>query len=569
MKTDGEETKMRVLSIEIGVDLTHVIEVDYKTKNPKIYDYFTFQTPFGMIGDSGVKKNEEFRKLLQKQLNAKKIKTRKVIYVVNSGKIANREVEIPNVKETRVKELLNTNSAEYFPVDLTQYQLVYRLINSPELQKEKKRKVFVLAVPDELITSFIEFSSFCSLEIVGMDYVGNSVFQNMKREAGPNFYCTIKIDENATMITIINNGEVELQRTIFYGFSEAAAVIEESMVFRDKDYDYESIKEIMERETCINVRMDEKSQSDNGKLAQLRNEATESLRPMIGNISRVFDYYLTRNAGTEIKECVLIGNGANIAGLSLLMEKELNIPVLAMTVERSKIGGISRSMEISEYISCYGAALVPLEFSFGEKSATELTQIKQKRETLWSQIIFGLCGVAAIGVVAYALVSYFALSSEVDELRSERASLSYIQDIYDTFAAAEQRYADVKNMYDKTISTNDQLADAIEEMEAKLPSSIKISSFTSDNIGVTLDLTVGTKNEAAKVLEQLRTFEIFREVEISGLTEVTDEDGKKTVSMIVMCTYVGSEEELSDSTETTADSTEETGSEATNESQGE
>ena len=35
----------RVLCIEIGNRMTHVVETDFKVKEPKIYKSFSFQTP--------------------------------------------------------------------------------------------------------------------------------------------------------------------------------------------------------------------------------------------------------------------------------------------------------------------------------------------------------------------------------------------------------------------------------------------------------------------------------------------------------------------------------------------
>lgn len=55
---------MKILSIEIGVDVTHVLEMDYRVKNPKVYRSFSFQTPVGVIGEAGVRKSEEFRTAL-------------------------------------------------------------------------------------------------------------------------------------------------------------------------------------------------------------------------------------------------------------------------------------------------------------------------------------------------------------------------------------------------------------------------------------------------------------------------------------------------------------------------
>ena len=62
---------MKILSIEIGVDVTHVLEMDYRVKNPKVYRSFSFQTPVGVIGEAGVRKSEEFRTALHKLLEYK------------------------------------------------------------------------------------------------------------------------------------------------------------------------------------------------------------------------------------------------------------------------------------------------------------------------------------------------------------------------------------------------------------------------------------------------------------------------------------------------------------------
>ena len=68
---------MKILSIEVGSDITHVVETDYQMRNPKIYNYFSFDTPVGTAGDSGVECNEDFKKTLLAKLEEHKIKTRK------------------------------------------------------------------------------------------------------------------------------------------------------------------------------------------------------------------------------------------------------------------------------------------------------------------------------------------------------------------------------------------------------------------------------------------------------------------------------------------------------------
>lgn len=529
---------MRILSIEIGIDVTHVAEMDYKVKTPKLQKSFSFQTPMGVVGEAGVRKNEEFRTLLNKLLDANRVKTRKVLFVINSGKIASREVELPPVKENRIRGLLNANSTEYFPVDLAQYQLVYRLAAplTPEAQKSKNRKLSVFAVPNELITSYEELASFCSLELTALDYVGNSVHQLMRRAVGGSLACSVKVDENATMITIIRQGEVMLQRTFFYGVGEAYTLIEEAGMSAGKGYS--GIQELTEKELCLNPRMDMQMQDADNNMGALRDEVTESLRPMIGNISRVLDYYQSRNAGAEIGECILIGNGARMKGLDTLMARELNLPVRVMEPERLGSLQIASGTAMTEYFACYGAALEPLEFVFGEEQTAKIIQAKKKREMMVFRLFTIVCVLGAAVLVGMEGLSYLSRKGQIRKLNSEKEALSYIQTIYDTYVSTLARYKDVVTMEEHTRTVSDGLADAFAEMEMKLPSDIRVESLTTDGQGISMDIKVNSKEEAAKTLEALRSFTAFRSVQTGGITEVTDETGNTTVSFSVMCIYV-------------------------------
>ena len=50
----------RVLSFEVGQGTTKCVEMDYKTKNPKIHNMFTVETPEDVVQDGVVARNEEF-----------------------------------------------------------------------------------------------------------------------------------------------------------------------------------------------------------------------------------------------------------------------------------------------------------------------------------------------------------------------------------------------------------------------------------------------------------------------------------------------------------------------------
>lgn len=536
---------MKILSIEIGVDVTHVLEMDYRVKNPKVYRSFSFQTPVGVIGEAGVRKSEEFRTALHKLLDANKIKTRKTLFVVNSGKIASREVLIPMIKENRIKDFLNTNSADFFPVDLSRYQLVYRNEGVVQQDTVKKRKLYVFAVPGDLVQSYEELADFCSLELTALDYVGNSIFQMMHKAVGNNICCSVKLDNNATMITIINQGMVVLQRTVFYGFEEVEKVVVDSGLFPKEQYP--AAMDILQQTDCLDANQAAPEDAVNA----MRAEAVEALRPMIGNIRRVLDYYQSRNNGAEVKECFLIGNGAYIKGLDRLMSMELNLPVHLQ--EKDVLNGFRTSGGRLDamYEACYGAAIQPLDFVFGSAQTAKIIEEKKKRELLAAKLIGLLCVACAVILLALSGVQRIALSHELNTLNKQKDELKYIQDIYNAYVDTKSQYDDVTKMNGKTETVSDVLADAIEEMEEKFPSGVKVTSLTSNGEGISMDIEVSTKEEAAKILQNLATFDAFRSVTTNGITESTDENGKITVTFSVMCTYVNGTADDSIDTETT------------------
>ena len=525
--------------------VTHVLEMDYRVKNPKVYRSFSFQTPVGVIGEAGVRKSEEFRTALHKLLDANKIKTRKTLFVVNSGKIASREVLIPMIKENRIKDFLNTNSADFFPVDLSRYQLVYRNEGVVQQDTVKKRKLYVFAVPGDLVQSYEELADFCSLELTALDYVGNSIFQMMHKAVGNNICCSVKLDNNATMITIINQGMVVLQRTVFYGFEEVEKVVVDSGLFPKEQYP--AAMDILQQTDCLDANQAAPEDAVNA----MRAEAVEALRPMIGNIRRVLDYYQSRNNGAEVKECFLIGNGAYIKGLDRLMSMELNLPVHLQ--EKDVLNGFRTSGGRLDamYEACYGAAIQPLDFVFGSAQTAKIIEEKKKRELLAAKLIGLLCVACAVILLALSGVQRIALSHELNTLNKQKDELKYIQDIYNAYVDTKSQYDDVTKMNGKTETVSDALADAIEEMEEKFPSGVKVTSLTSNGEGISMDIEVSTKEEAAKILQNLATFDAFRSVTTNGITESTDENGKITVTFSVMCTYVNGTADDSIDTETT------------------
>ncbi|MEG0962307.1 MAG: pilus assembly protein PilM [Lachnospiraceae bacterium] len=536
---------IKVLSIEIGSGLTRVLEMDFKVKNPKIYNFFDFETPKDMENDGSVKVNESFQAMLKAGLREHKIKTEKVVFTVNSGRIAVREVMVPMVKEKMLKGLIMANIEEYFPVDLSQYELGYRIMERIEEKDAKKYKVSLMAMPNELINSYKQLASSMGLTLMGLDYVGNSLIQIIKREKQEDTQVYVKIDEETSLVLIFKDGKVVLQRTISYGIKEAMEELQKSNVYGEH-LSYVDAINILRRKTCIrrhmDVAADYKEEEDTGiEMTTVRAEITETLRPVIGNVSRILDYYISRNEGIQIKNISLIGLGADFSGLSKLMTNELEMKVVSIQkfsqVEISK-NTEEETFKIAEYAAGIGATFEPL---FGEeiRSGQELKKAGMEKQNSLRvpMLVCGLCVLTALGLGVYSAASGLVLKNEQKTMEEKIKKLTHVQTTFDQYTAAKVEYDDIKTMYQLTENKNSQFLTLLGEMEARIPSAACVVSLSVDGESVSMDILVGTKEEAAATIMQLRELTTLGTVQTSGISEITDENGITQVTFSVTCTY--------------------------------
>ena len=571
----------KVLGIEIGQNFTRVVEIDYKTKkNPKIYNIFDFATPQDMMADGVIQDVSMFRSLLATKLKENKVSTKKVLFVLNSARIATREVEIPAVKDKQIKEMITMNASDYFPVDLEQYQIVHEVLDRIEVDGDKKIKVSVIAVPKDLIRSYELLANACKLQLVGLDYTGNAIKQLMIQEIPGEIKATVKVDENMTLLTVMDGNEVKLQRIINYGIAEAIEEIQDSEIFGEY-MSFSQAMDIARRRTCISIRSDgtleeqrpvnpDEHSIDAERINRLRGNVTMALSSLISSLSRVIDYYQSRNPEKPIEKIFLIGMGADFSGLSKLLTAELNYKVIPL----QQFEGIyinknlkTSNFKVAEYFTCIGASLNPLDIVSGAKSTKisktrvttkkspdgEVVEVEEEVPSFGVPILIcGLFIVASIGLVAYSIFSNLVLKTDNVTLQNQVNELEYAQELCDTYNSTKGLYEWTKALDAQTFNRNNELVSFIEELEKKMPSDVHILSMSASTAGIDLNITVKSKEAVADVISQLRTLE---SVDITSVSTISIDKEKADVNFSVSCQYVAKVESTEEDTKEGEEST--------------
>lgn len=539
----------RVLSIEIGNSFTKICEIDYKVKKPKVYKVLTVETPEGVVVDGMLQPTQEYADHLVNALGTNGIRTRKVIFTISSTRVASREVQIPNVKANKIEALVKTNANDYFPVDLTQYEIGHYLAGG--LTEEGKLRVMALAVPKALLNSYYQLAQMCGWEVECFDYSSNSLYQILRDEKSEKVTMMIKIDENSTIVTVLSAGKVLLQRTVAYGVQDAIETMIASGAYAVNDP--MSAVERFQKKTCLNRVLHqgdklweenagrwEDEDAGNVEVTAARQKITSSLEPLIVGVSRVIDFYDSRNGDNPIQKTFVTGLGGSFSGMSKLFTNCLERKVHTLSDMEDKIGMSKaiRSTRPAAYISCLGAILAPVGLiDKSQQKAKGMTVVSGTNYTFVSVAVLVLGVILSIAMAVTSLTRYFGTVAENVALQARVEELQPAQAVYNDYLATAAQYDKYQYLYEYTENPNENLVEFINELEQILPSSFWTNSFSSDMEGISMSVTVEGKAAAARTILNIRNMESIEDVQISNITDAQNELGESAVTFSITGTY--------------------------------
>lgn len=547
----------KFLSIEVEASQLRVAEVEENGRKNRILHCFCIHVPQGSVEDGQLRDTRTLAGILKKELAERGIRTKKVFFVVGSTRIASREVRIPLVKRNRIQSIIEANATDYFPIDISKYVLSYSIIDIEGEQKPSRKKeqepeaedtqkqpaqyhLMVYAAPRSISMAYGEFAENAGLTMTGINYTGDSIYHSVKGAFSKGVHMLMKIELDFTSITIIRDGELALQRNINYGMDSAVEAVRAFPVFGDR-LDADEALEILFEKKCfydaLDVNESEEYQKDSQstdeegrQLAEAKAEVTESLRYMIGNISRIMDYYISRNPGTVFDSIYCCGIGGQIRGVMALLSHELGQEV--HRIRKLENYQLPEKRE-NEDLFLYVAILAPGRSGVNLMEKTSGKKKKEQESLSGAIVVFAIGAVAGIALTAAGFANRIYQQKHYEYLNRRVTEESSIEDIYNTYSAAKGEYKNYKKMYDLTTTPNEQLKSFLEEMEQKMPSDITIENFSSTGTEMSFSMRVTGKPEAADTLMQLRTFESLAAVTTTGI----DQADNGTVTMTVTCTY--------------------------------
>lgn len=555
-ENEGEEkVAKKVISIETGIQWTKVALVDYRKKNPPVHEAFAFRTPEHAVEDGYIRDKDSLARALKEELVRRQILEKDVVFTLSSSKVVTREVMIPYVKDNKIKGIIDAQSRDYFPMDISGYTISYSKMDVVEDDGKKQLKLLLVAIPDNLLGNYVSFAQLAGLKVETFDYIGNGCIQLMCDSFVDNAMI-IQLEEQATVISILENKKLAFQRVTPYGYGATISTVVDHPILgiddEERAFDF-----LLEH----NVIFNKPSMPDNGDPAQQAidqaqadeayEDLAESLRYHLRIANTALDYYQNQVKQEFVGNVYLVGDGSRFAGIHKLFAQELPLPLqkidFAKIIDLRNQNGVNDKKKAGKkehqdytdpvleessntrqpraatpvgFLSVIGAAVHPLDAKPKEMQAAD----SKKNDLHTAYVLLAGSLLLSLLLILGSSVRQLIAHSEHRKLTDQLESLAYVQQTYDESSRVQQEEQVYVTIDDATKTKNEYLLPLIEQLEAELPSAIKVTSMQTDDNLITLNMTADRKITVGQMLLNFQNVTLLTDPSIPSMSEQTDEE---------------------------------------------
>lgn len=524
----------KLLSIDIGNERIKIAYVSRSKSKSTLLNSIVVPTPKNCIKDGVITGKDEISGVIKNALLTEKIKEKNVVFSISSSKVITREVELPYLKPSKLKNIIKLNAVEYFPVNLDEYSLDYTITDVVETEDGKKAKIIVFAAMTSVVQMYVELAEMCKLRIQSIDYSGNSVvsFIQSEKVEGTNLF--LDIGAESTMVVIMSNNVVKFSRNIMFG----TKLINDS-IMNHFEVDYEEATKISKERQLLNY--------DSNDNTYLTNDVTSGVEQILNGVSRLVDYYSSRNKN-QVEKIYLIGGGSELFGIEEYVEKFFNLKTEKFVATKSVDDKSSRtnSSTAVNYAVAIGATIETINLLPANIKNRELHKARQRLPYLL--IVLILVSLGGLYYMKYAELQ--RLEEQKVKIQAEIESMREIEAIKAEHTEVTEKEAFRRQLDAAALTRSDLLLDLMVEFERTMPELSFVKSISNSNTTVTLSFTAKDETTVAQVLTYLKDitggsyngepYPLFSSVYTSAVTKIGDfetENESGYIDFSVDCTY--------------------------------
>ena len=351
------------ISIDIGSKYIKIVEGMYDGKVVSVKNLITVPTPENSYLDGDITDFAALRMALDDAIARAGIASKEVIYTMESKSIISREVELPSVIEKDIKQMMEYQVEEYFPVNLNEYVMQSKVVEEIDTDEKKESKISVSILPKVMCEEYLRLTDSLELKPIALDMNDNSIykllsesFNSTGNEEGlkNKTIATLDIGHNITNISVIEDGKFRFSRLIEVGGRDINRNIEQRLNIPEDEV--ERIK--LNIGSILSEDVDPEEEQDNTQLESIKSVIQGSLSELCQEVERIFRYHTGRSSGNQINEIYIYGATSRMIDIEKYIENVLNIPTYKISnLDNVRLVKKYRDMDITQYANAIGAII--------------------------------------------------------------------------------------------------------------------------------------------------------------------------------------------------------------------
>lgn len=211
-----------VLGIEIDETSIKLMEIAKSFGKKKITRYSVLIVPSQGIIDGIIYEEDMIYQMIARELKVKKYKAKKVVCLVKSSLIFERQILMEGYKLKTIKRLLEVRVEDYIPVKGNEYEVDFNVLEQIEEEGKRKNKVLMVAVSKRVILPLVKLFTRLKLRPLAITVPTESLIALSKCVNGKRDESILFIDmrEKVTRITIVYQNKECLSKRIDYGMGQ-------------------------------------------------------------------------------------------------------------------------------------------------------------------------------------------------------------------------------------------------------------------------------------------------------------------------------------------------------------
>ena len=494
------------LVIQLGRDESVFVLCD---KAGQIMHSIVLPTPEGALDDGMIRNAEAVRELIRSATSMPEFAgVHNVVFSLCTSQVITETVTTPDLSKKKLEKLIVANMDMYFPVDMSEYKLVWQTIEQKKNNAGvKEQSVQLWAVPTAMLPQYYAIANACNLSVSAIDYCGMSI----ATAVNASFSANAKAAKAGKGVDL----KGALNKELTFGKKKKADRKEESDAV-------EAPAELSDDSHVTQVHLTAEKDLIGLTFVQNNRVVHQRFIPtgfdpiyVIHDVAMMVEYFRSLDMG---RSSAFVGYVTGslcedvefVTEMSMAMDLPLTLPEL----------GFDPRLAI-----CAGAARCKQDFGIRDlnKPNKELTDMSVQ---VGHTAALTVGGAALAGVVALTFVARFAWDSTIEALEQRRQDLAIQASKVAGFADKYKEYETLYNNYSSDWNTvftslrtyNDNLVRMLDELESILPEKTSVTALAIGADGLNVQFACENKEEAAYLIMQLRELQYANLAAISSLS---------------------------------------------------